>query len=117
MDIIQQLASSLSRRDEVPNQELAQKIAAKKDKKAVQEVVNNLHNKDKNIQGDCIKVLDEIGLIAPSLVADHAKEFIALLSSKNNRMQWGAMAALDNITPEIPNIIYAHLSTIVEAAD
>src|SRR4051812_10273336 len=104
MDIIQQLASSLGRRDEVPNQELAQKIAAKKDKKAVQDVVNNLHNKDKNIQGDCIKVLDEIGLIAPALIADYAKEFLALLDSRNNRMQWGAMAVLDNITPEIPDV-------------
>lgn len=36
MEIIEQLASSLSRSDEVPNKELAKKIAAKKDKKAQQ---------------------------------------------------------------------------------
>lgn len=61
MSIIDQLASSLGRRDEVPNQELAEKIAAAKDKKAVKDLVDNLANKNKDIQSDCIKVLYEIG--------------------------------------------------------
>ena len=117
MSIIPKLASSLDRRDELPNQELAKQIATKKDKKAVQELIENLNNKSKDIQNDCIKVLYEIGEINPSLVSDYAKEFIALLNNKNNRLQWGAMTALGTITTERPKEIYAALPTILLASD
>jgi len=117
MSIIPKLASSLDRRDEVPNQELAKQIATKKDKKAVQELIENLNNKSKDIQKDCIKVLYEIGEINPSLVSDYAKEFIELLDNKNNRLQWGAMTALGTITTERPKEIYAALPTILLTAD
>lgn len=117
MSVIPKLASSLDRRDEMPNQELAKQIAAKKDKKAVQELVDNLSNKSKDIQNDCIKVLYEIGEINPSLISDYAKEFIALLDHKNNRLQWGAMTAINTITLENPKVIYAALVKIIAAAD
>jgi HEAT repeat protein len=117
MSVIPKLANSLDRRDEVPNQELAKQIAKKKDKKAVQELVDNLSNKSKDIQNDCIKVLYEIGEINPSLISDYAKEFIALLDHKNNRLQWGAMTAINTITLENPKVIYASLVKIITAAD
>lgn len=117
MTIINQLASSLNRRDEVPNQELAEKIAEKNDKHAVKELVENLANKNKAIQSDCIKVLDEIGERKPSLVVEYAKVFLALLTNKNNRLQWGAMAVLDAITLENPKAMYAALPEIVAAMD
>lgn len=117
MSIISQLASSLGRRDEVPNQELAKQIASKKDKKAIQELVDNLSNKSKDIQNDCIKVLYEIGEQQPALIADYAKEFVGLLDSKNNRLQWGAMTALSTVTLESPKVVYAALPKILEAAD
>jgi len=34
-----------NRRDEVPNQELARELARKKDRKGIQEIVDNLANK------------------------------------------------------------------------
>ncbi|MEI2696070.1 MAG: hypothetical protein V9E90_13440 [Saprospiraceae bacterium] len=117
MSILPKLASSLDRRDEVPNQELAKQIATKKDKKSVQELIDNLNNKSKDIQNDCIKVLYEIGEINPSLISDYAKEFIALLEHKNNRLQWGAMTAINTITLENPKVIYASLIKIIAAAD
>ena len=117
MSILPKLASSLDRRDEVPNQELAKQIATKKDKKSVQELIDNLNNKRKDIQNDCIKVLYEIGEINPSLISDYAKEFIALLEHKNNRLQWGAMTAINTITLENPKVIYASLIKIIAAAD
>jgi hypothetical protein len=61
MSTLDKLAHSLGRRDEVPNQELARELAAKKDKKGIREVAENLWHKDKNIQADCIKVLYEVG--------------------------------------------------------
>jgi hypothetical protein len=117
MSVINKLACSLDRRDEQPNKDLAERIAAANDKKAVTELVENLHNKNKNIQGDCIKVLDEIGKLKPKLVTPYINELVALLDDKNNRLQWGAMAALDNITLENPKVIYSNLGKIIAAAD
>ena len=51
MSIINRLANSLCRRDEVPNQELARDLAAKKDKKGIREIAENLWNKDRNCIG------------------------------------------------------------------
>jgi HEAT repeat protein len=117
MTVIDQLASSLDRRDEIPNQELAKKIISKNDKKAIKELVENLQNKNKKIQSDCIKVLYEIGEKKPSLISEYAKEFIQLLDSKNNRLQWGAMTALDSITLENPKLIYTSLVKIISVSD
>jgi len=116
ISIIDKLASSLDRRDEVPNQELAKEIVLTKDNNAVKELVDNLSNK-KAIQNDCIKVLYEIGEQEPKLIADYINEFVAHLDSKNNRLQWGAMTALGTITNERPKEIYAVLTAIVSAAD
>lgn len=117
MSILPLLATSLKRRDEVPNQELAKQIADKKDKKAVQELVDNLANKSKDIQHDCIKVLYEIGVLNPSLISGYAKEFIALLTHKNNRLQWGAMTAIYSITTENPKLVYDALPKIMDCID
>ena len=117
MSILDQLASSLHRRDEAPNQELAKQIAGKKDKKAVQELMTHLSHKNKDIQHDCIKVLYEIGEIDPALIAPYVKEFLALLDHTNNRLQWGAMTALSSITQEDPKTIYNSLSKILSVAN
>ncbi len=117
MSVIDKLATSLNRRDEGPNLELAQHIANKGDKRAVKELVDNLTNKDKNIQSDCIKILYEIGERNPRLIADYSKEFVALLGSENNRLVWGAITALDTITLENPKEIYLALSKIIAIVD
>ena len=117
MSILEKLASSLNRRDEIPNQELAKAIVTADDTKAIKELAENLHNKNKNIQNDCIKVIYEIGASKPGLVSKYAKELIVLLDNKNNRLQWGAMTALDVITRESPKQIYSALSKIIEVAD
>lgn len=117
MSVIDKLATSLNRRDEVPNTELAKVIADKKDTKAIKELVDNLANKDKNIQHDCIKVLYEAGNINPSLIAGYADKFVALIESKNNRLQWGAMHALNCLADEIPEVVYAALPKLAAAAD
>ena len=60
MSLLNRLASSLGRRDEIPNQELARDLAAKKDSKGIHEIAENLWSKDRHIQAYCIKVLYEI---------------------------------------------------------
>lgn len=117
MSVIEKLATSLGRRDEVPNQELAKQIVGANDKKAVKEIVENLDNKNVAIKSDCIKVIYEIGALKPQLIADFDKEFVALLDDKNNRLKWGAMIALDMITFEKPVAIYNALAKILDTAD
>lgn len=117
MSVIAKLASSLNRRDELPNIELAVAIASKKDQAAIEELVAHLNDKNKDIQSDCIKVLYEIGDLKPVLIAGYINEFVSLLTSKNNRLQWGAMTALNAIANENPKDIFKELGKILDAAD
>lgn len=117
MKVLDKIASALDRRDEVPNQELAKEIVAKADKGAVQVLVENLTNKSKAIQNDCIKVLYEIGERKPDMIAGYSANFLPLLDHKNNRLQWGAMTALNYISTIKPKNIYDNLHKIVGATD
>jgi len=117
MSVLNYLAHSLGRRDEVPNQELAQDLAAKRDKKGIREVAENLWNKDKNIQADCIKVLYEVGNIEPKLIADYAEDFVKLLRSKNNRLAWGGMTALAEVAKANPEAVFKNLDKIKKAKE
>jgi hypothetical protein len=117
MNIVEQLASSLGRRDELPNEEMAKKIAENNDEGRVQELIENLQHKSAAIQNDCIKVLYEAGERKPALIAGYTPTFLDLLSHKNNRLQWGAMTALYAIVKEYPKIIHENMAMIVAAAD
>jgi len=117
MSIIPKLATSLNRRDEIPNQELAKDIVRHADKAAVAELAENLGNKNKAIGYDCIKTLYEIGYEKPSLISNHFQTFLSLLDNKENRLQWGAMTALNGIVLEKPTEIFASLGKIINAAD
>lgn len=117
MTILNKLSSALKRRDEVPNQALAREVAQANDRAAVNELVENLAHTDKNIQSDCIKVLYEIGATNPALIAEHYKAFGKLLDSKNNRLVWGAMTALDAIALEQPQGVYGLLAKILATAE
>ena len=116
--VIEKLATSLGRKDDVPNQELAKEIALKNDKKAIKELIEILtESKDKKIQSDCIKTLYEIGYIKPELIADYCDFFVELLKSKNNRLVWGAMIALRTISEIEPEKVYKYLPIIIEITE
>jgi hypothetical protein len=118
MTAIDFLATSLNRRDDKPNQDLAVEIIRSKRNDWVKELAGNLNHQDKNIRSDCIKVLYETGERgAPEMIAPYSKDFGNLLTSKNNRLIWGAMTALDMITPVNPHGIYELLPAIVAAID
>ncbi|MBZ4187501.1 hypothetical protein [Niabella beijingensis] len=117
MTIIDRLASSLNRRDEAPNTELARQIAAAGDKKAIAELIRHLADNNKNIRHDCIKTLYEIGAIRPSLLSGNTGDFIRLLDSNDNRMQWGAMAALLTVTAENPGPVFSALPKLAATAE
>jgi len=110
MSILNKLATSQNRNDELPNIELAIDIANNEDKAAVKELAAlALSGKNRDIQNDSIKVLYEVGERNPSLISPYSNTFAGLLSSKNNRLQWGAMAALNAIASIEPGLIYSLL--------
>ena len=113
--VLNKLACQLGRRDEAPNQKLAEEIVDGNDRRAVDELVENLSNKDQSIQSDCIEVLYEIGERKPELIADRTQDFGRLLSSKNNRLVWGAMTALDAVATLNPKGVYDLLPLVIAA--
>ncbi len=117
MTVLDRLACSLGRRDEVPNQELARDLAAQKDAAGIREIAEALWNKDKNIQADCLKVLYEVGYIEPSLIADYVDDFVKLLKSKNNRLVWGGMIALGVAAKANPDAVFRNLDAIKKAKE
>jgi len=117
MSILDRLASSQNRRDEVPNQELARDLAARKDKAGIREVAENLWNKDKQVQADCIKVLYEIGQLEPGLIAGFVDDFANCLKSKNNRLVWGGMTALAEAAKVDADSVFKHLAEIKNAKE
>ena len=117
MSALQGIAYYQNRRDEVPNQELARELAAKKDRKGIREIAANLWNENSQIQSDCLKVLYEIGYLQPELVAPYADDFLKLLHSRNNRLVWGAMIALSTVADLKADAIYPHVEEIKQVMD
>jgi len=115
MSVLTQLASAQNIRSEVPNQELAKKLAAAQDQAAIRELVENLWNKNSAIASDCIKTLYEIGALDPALIADYALDFVRLLRSKNNRLVWGGMIALSTIAALRADDLFPQLAAIQKA--
>ncbi len=114
MGVINLLVSQQGLRGSEANIALARQIADTDNKKAIKELVENLSNKDKRIQSDCIKVLYETGYIKPELIASYATDFIGLLKSKNNRLVWGAMIALADIAELNHEEVFASLDAVYE---
>jgi hypothetical protein len=112
MNILSQLASSLGRSDEEPNIELAKHIAREGNHQAVAELVAATKTAVRPARHDAIKVLYEIGASAPELISPYADDFMTLLKSSDNRMQWGAMTAIATIAQNIPDQIAPHLAQL-----
>jgi hypothetical protein len=117
MAVFEKLASVQGIKSDVPNQELAQALAADGDTASIRECVEHLHHKEKRIQSDCIKVLYEIGYLKPALIVEYVDNFLALLTSRNNRLVWGAMIALSTIAELRADEIFASKDRIMKAIE
>jgi hypothetical protein len=114
MPVLTKIAYFQNRRDEVPNQQLARQLAETKNRKGIREIAENLWNKNKNVQSDCLKVLYEIGYINPELIAEYVQDFLKLLKSKNNRLVWGAMIALTAIAEQKSREIWRNIDDVID---
>jgi len=117
MSVIERLSSVRGERDNISDIALAEDIVRTKDTAAIRELVENLHAKNARLQGDCIKTLYEAGDREPKLIGKYTDEFASLLTSKNQRLVWGAVTALDACTSANPEGVYAHLDAIIKAAN
>jgi hypothetical protein len=117
MSVLDRIAHFQNRRDEVPNQELARELAEKRDKAGIREIARNLWNENADVQGDCVKVLYEVGAIEPRLIAGYAGDFLKLLGSKNNRLVWGGMTALAAIAEVSAADLFESWQTIRDAVE
>lgn len=115
MSILDNLATSLGRRDEIPNIELARQIADTENILAIETIVGALSNK--KLQNDCIKVLYEIGYLKPELIAPFLNDFIMLLASKNNRLQWGGMCAIATFAKPSAAEVFEQIAVLENAAN
>lgn len=112
-----ELASVMGRGDEGPNIQLAEKICKTKDGPAVKLLMSLLGHKKTAVRNDVIKVLYEIGTRKPDMIIPYAKDFLALLHHKDNRMIWGAMNALSAISEFKPELLAKDLPSILDAMD
>ena len=112
-----QLAHSLGRRDEAPNVALAEQIAKSKNSKDVEALVDLLKSPNTGVRNDAIKVLYEIGERKPELITAYTADFLELLAHKDNRMIWGAMAALAAISAGYPEPLAKKKVSILAAMD
>lgn len=117
MSVINNIAYYQNRRDEVPNQQLAHQLAESRDKTGIQEIAENLWNKNKNVRSDCLKVLYEIGYRDPHLIAEYVDDFLKLLDEKDNRMVWGGMIGLATIADLRPHEIWERIDDVIAAVD
>ena len=117
MSTLEKIAFFQNRRDEIPNQLLAKELAGTKNKAGIQEIVENLENRNMNVRSDCLKVLYEIGYLDPGLIADYTDDFLKLLKNKNNRMVWGAMIGLATIADRHPKEIWAQIDDIIRITE
>lgn len=117
MSAIDKIAYNMGIRDEVPNQELAKSLVENKDVKGMDEIVSYLDDKNKSIASDCLKVIYEAGYIDPQMTSKYISKLLKLLTSKNNRMVWGAMIAISNVTPYEHEKIFEKIDLIMKLTE
>jgi hypothetical protein len=117
MPILNEIAFFQNRRDEVPNQVLAAKLAKTKNRNGIEKLLANLENKEVGIQTDCLKVLYEVGYLNPQLIVGCVDGFLKLIHSKNNRLVWGAMIGLSTIASLQSETIAKHVDEIIAVVD
>ncbi|MBI5952008.1 MAG: hypothetical protein HY865_10145 [Chloroflexi bacterium] len=116
-DLLNRLGYLQTRRDRTPNLDLARDLAARNDKAGIREIAENMWNDNKNIHGDCMNVMYEIGRVDPNLITPYAGDFIKFLKSKHHHMVEGAITALSEIAKVNPEFIFKNLAEIKRIAE
>ena len=117
MSVLSKLASALDRKDQEPNKDLGRELVEKRDIDGIRVVAENLWNKDRRVQTDCLSVLEQIGWLEPELIEDYVSEFIQMIFSKDNRLVWAAMINLAMIADRKSQEIFEQYDEIVRVIE
>ncbi len=117
MSVLNKIAFSRTGGMKSPTRKLARTLAQTRNAADIREIAENLWNKEPNIQSDCLKVLYELGYLAPELIAEYVDDFIKLLKQRNNRMVWGGMIALSTIAGLQADKIFPHVDEIIKTME
>jgi hypothetical protein len=112
MSIIPELASQQGRKDDEPNKILGKKLVESWDLDGIREVANNLTNPSRDIQIDCLGVLEQIGQLAPELIEDCLDELINLAFGNDNRLVWQSLINIAMIAENKADQLIKHLDQI-----
>ena len=82
-NLLTRLGYLQTRRDRTPNLDLARDLAARDDTAGIREIAENMWNDNKNIHGDCMNVMYELGRVDPNLITPYADDFIKFLKSSS----------------------------------
>jgi hypothetical protein len=96
---------------------VARELAQSRNQADIREIAEALWDKNPNTQSDCLKVLYELGYLAPELIADYTDDFLSLLKHRNNRMVWGGMIALSTVADLKAAEIFPHVNEIVQVME
>jgi len=116
-DIADLFAQALGRKDQQPNIDLAKKLAKSGTNDDIIELFEYCKSGKKVQKSDAIKVIYELAQLRPSLVAPYIQNLIDLLATKNNRMIWGILQAINALADENPEVIIKNLNLILQASD
>ena len=117
MSILSKLASAQDRKDEELNKDLGRELVENHDIEGIREIAENLWNKDKRVQTDCLSVLEQVGLLEPELIENYMADFIELIFSKDNRLVWAAMINLALIADRKPQEVFEQYDDIVKVIE
>lgn len=116
MPIQDHLSSSIDRRDQEPNKQLAVRIAT--GEYQVKELIDFLKTQPKRqFQQDAILTLAYTAEKNATLVAPYGEFLSRQLDSKFNRVVWGSMIALSHLTKVIPELLFHSLSVILQTME
>ncbi|MGL4606687.1 MAG: hypothetical protein ACRCU3_04415 [Eubacteriaceae bacterium] len=113
--MIEKIAYYQNINSDEPNVDLAILLCDSEDRDGIREIRDGLTHKTPRVAANCIKILYEIGYRKPELISDYTKDFLSLLTSKNNRLVWGGMTALATIADLKPIILYQNIEVIKSA--
>jgi len=117
MSILSKLASAQDRKDEELNKGLGRELVENHDIEGIREIAENLWNKDKRVQTDCLSVLEQVGLLEPELIENYVSDFIELIFSKDNRLVWAAMINLALVADRKPQEIFEQYDDIIKVIE
>ncbi|MEA3439899.1 MAG: hypothetical protein U9R58_06420 [Chloroflexota bacterium] len=117
MSVLPRLSSMQGRKDEELNKDLGRELVEKNDADGIREIAENLWNQDKQIQTDCLSVLEQVGLSAPELIEDYVSDLLQLIFCNDNRLVWAAMINLALVADRKPQEIFEQYDDIVKVIE